>query len=323
MNKIETARKAWKLERDAYEAFSDHLKRRVEEVLHPLGFWYDVSARAKDLDSLIKKLLAKAVYDYDSLPDKAGVRVVVRYRSDIDKVIDVLRRCFDCAPPDDKEKRLGDNRVGYLSVHLDKVSFQAGDPQVGQYPPEKYWAELQVRTLAQHLWSEMSHDTIYKNDDTAAVLTPDLKRRVNLMAGQIEIADREFERLNEETATGMKELFNTLERYYFTFTAKKPDVELSLQVLEKLVSLYQNESCSVVDRVEKFIEEKRSTIERVFADADSLAHKRSPVFLHQPEVFVLYERLENDLIALRRAWSEMFPEEELEELANVLGIAFD
>jgi ppGpp synthetase/RelA/SpoT-type nucleotidyltranferase len=45
-----------------------------------------------------------------------------------------------------------------------------------------FWAELQVRTLAQRLWSEMSHDTVYKNDGMVAKLAPDVQRLVVLMA---------------------------------------------------------------------------------------------------------------------------------------------
>ena len=64
-----------------------------------------------------------------------------------------------------------------------------------RFPGGRFRAELQVRTLAQHLWSEMSHDTTYKS---GTVVEPELKRRVNLLAGLIEIADREFSRLQEE-----------------------------------------------------------------------------------------------------------------------------
>src|ERR1700688_1296455 len=73
-----------------------------------------------------------------------------------------------------------------------------GDPGALDYPPNTFWAELEVRTLAQHVWCEMSHDSVYKNDEMVAALPDDIKRRVNLMAGQIEVADREFDRLDSE-----------------------------------------------------------------------------------------------------------------------------
>ena len=51
------------------------------------------------------------------------------------------------------------------------------------------------------------------------------------MSGLIEVADREFDRLNRETALepGV-ELYKELERHYYKLTAKRPDPELSLEV---------------------------------------------------------------------------------------------
>ena len=46
-------------------------------------------------------------------------------------------------------------------------------------------------------------------------------------------------------------------------------------------------------------------------------------FLYQPEVLMIYERLEADQLAARKAWVLRFPESELERIANVLGISFD
>jgi hypothetical protein len=50
MSDIETARKAWILERPSHSAFGNLIKGRVTASLRPLGIWYEVSARAKELD---------------------------------------------------------------------------------------------------------------------------------------------------------------------------------------------------------------------------------------------------------------------------------
>ena len=97
-------------------AVSSELGSRL--CLGRLGIWFDVSARAKDIDSLVKKLLRKDHHTYQSLPDKVGIRVVVRYRSDIGAVLETLNDSFDCEEPDDKVRGLGTDRVGYQSVHL-------------------------------------------------------------------------------------------------------------------------------------------------------------------------------------------------------------
>jgi len=45
--------------------------------------------------------------------------------------------------------------------------------------------------------------------------------------------------------------------------------------------------------------------------------------LYEPEVLMIYERLEADQLATRRQWNTRFPEGELERVANSLGISFD
>jgi ppGpp synthetase/RelA/SpoT-type nucleotidyltranferase len=170
---------------------------------------------------------------HESLPDKVGARIIITYRSDLTRVVGAVKGHFASNAPDDKVKDFGIDKVGYQSLHLDNVRLQHNDPGAIDYAPTPYWVELQVRTLAQHLWAEMSHDSFYKNDAMISDLLSDTKRRVNLMSGQIEVADREFDRLNSELpAQATAELFRTLEAHYYTFSSRKPDVELSIQVLK-------------------------------------------------------------------------------------------
>ena len=78
---VEAARKTWRVERPEYERFGQMLRSRLKIALLRIGIYADVHARAKEQDSLFKKLLLKPHHTYDSLPDKVGVRVVVKYRA--------------------------------------------------------------------------------------------------------------------------------------------------------------------------------------------------------------------------------------------------
>jgi ppGpp synthetase/RelA/SpoT-type nucleotidyltranferase len=91
VSSVEQARQRWIAERPGYGAFGKVLEEQLRESLMPLGLWFDVSSRAKTVDSLVKKLLTKRDYSFDTLPDKAGVRVIVRYRADVDRVIEKTR----------------------------------------------------------------------------------------------------------------------------------------------------------------------------------------------------------------------------------------
>lgn len=320
MTTIEAARKHWIKERPKHEEFADVMKARLKEVLKPGGFWFEVSARAKDIDSLVKKLIKKPKYLRKPLPDKVGARVVLRFRSDLPVALDLIKNSFTWTNEDPKD--LGIEKVGYQSVHLDSVSLQDDDPDIVKFPRDKFWVELQVRTLAQHLWSEMSHDTVYKNDETVSALPPDVRRRVNLMAGQIEVADREFDRLNGELPTAANLLvFKTLERHYYKFTSHKPDVELSLKILDLLIPLYRTNIPDITGKMEKFVTKNLGFLEAFYRQEIDPA--TASAFRWQPEALMIYERLVNDETAMRKAWNEVYPEKELERVANDFGLSFD
>ena len=55
--------------------------------------------------------------------------------------------------------------------------------------------EIQIRTLLQHAWAEIEHDRSYK---FSGELPREIKRRFYLVAGTLELLDREFDRLSDE-----------------------------------------------------------------------------------------------------------------------------
>jgi ppGpp synthetase/RelA/SpoT-type nucleotidyltranferase len=326
LNSIEQARQQWVAERPKYDAFGRVLEQRLKESLKSVGIWFEVGSRAKTVDSLVKKLLTKRGHTFDTLPDKVGVRVIIRYRNDAEKVIAKARSVLDSDEPENKEQALGADRVGYLSVHLDHVRLHDNDVDTNLYPRDVFWAELQVRTLAQHLWSEMSHDTVYKNDEMVANLPSDMRRRVALMAGQIEIADREFDRLNMELSSRATVLLlQVLERHYYTVSSQTPNLELSINVLHMLRPLLTTDVNTFVTRLNEFLTEKQSVIEQVYSDANERGPEddKTPAFLFQPEILLLYSLLASRRDETRELWNQNYPERELERIANSFGLSLD
>ena len=163
---LEAVRKRWLKERERYEEFGRLVAKRIGAEVQRRGIWCDTSSRAKEPHSLIKKLL-KGKHTYETLPDKVGARCVVRYLDDLEEVVTIAGALFEFADIDRKLEQLGTERVGYGSTHVE-VRLRADDPDVVHYAG--FSVELQIKTLGQHLWSEMSHDSVYKNDDMLAVL---------------------------------------------------------------------------------------------------------------------------------------------------------
>ena len=322
MTDLEDARLRWISERPQHEEFAAVLADGIRAAVTPLGIWSELQYRTKELDSLMKKLM-RGRHTFDNLPDKVGVRVLVRYRSDVDEVAKAVFKSLRCGRIDQKHPQV--NVVGYLSTHIDWVRLKDDHPEARRFVVTRFWAEIQIRTQAQHLWSEMSHDGFYKNDATLNALSDDVQRRVNLMAGQIEVADREFDSLRSaRPVRDDAELFHFLEPFYYRLTSRRPDAELSLQVLRLLLPLFSSESLTEVEsRLEKFYDEKKAfLVERYKQAQESLDVVHSPL-LFQPEAIVLYERLLHDELSLRKAWNTSFPEAILESFANEMGRSFD
>lgn len=313
-------RRQWEQDRTKFHAFGRITAGRLGEATRRAGISATVSFRVKDIDNLIKKLIRKPQYSYESLGDKVGIRAVVRYRQEVRRVVAIAQNLFACGAPEDTSERLADDQVGYLSTHID-IALKPQDRLSTRFPNAHYRGELQVRTLAQHLWSEMAHDTTFKSGN---VVESDLKRRVNLLAGLIEVADREFSSLEREfsrveTIPEVR-LLKALEGLYFKLSPQKGDTDLSLDVIRNLWPLYRKTPEEVQAHIERTFSEKTDVFKAVFADA---APRRRSAFLFQPEVLMIYDLLHSQQYDLRQTWVQHYPERELELLAIAFGMSFD
>ena len=90
---LSLARGGWAVEKPAYEALCRHVRDLLEQELRERELLSTISARSKDTASLLKKLIKKG-YSYDEITDKAGVRVVVRFRQEIALVEEIVEWDF-------------------------------------------------------------------------------------------------------------------------------------------------------------------------------------------------------------------------------------
>ena len=201
--------------------------------------------------------------------------------------------------------------------------FKADDKHIVDFPASKFFAEVQLRTRAQHLWADMSHDDVYKNDNTAKELPEDLKRRINLLAGQVELADREFDKISGEIShDDAYLLLKALEKNYFKLTTRRADPELSLSVIKLLLPTFENQSTpEIISQIDETFQKNADLLEQVYQDPDRASDPSA--FFFQPEALMIYDRLLNDRDGTLKVWNTLFPPSELERVADNFGLSLN
>ena len=175
--------------RPVLEQMQETIPARVRALLDEAGIIVaSIESRIKEEKSLAGKLELKGA-KYDSLADITdvfGMRIITFYTDDVDKVASAVDRLFDVdwANSVDKRKLLEVDSFGYLSLH-----YICRDPE---FP---YRFEVQMRTILQHAWANMNHDTGYKSGVEVPV---EYRRNMNRLAGMLELVDEQFSRIRSE-----------------------------------------------------------------------------------------------------------------------------
>jgi hypothetical protein len=130
-----------------------------------------------------------------SLPDLVGVRAILFFLTDLDKIDELIQSTFEVTSSEDTADRLGEAQFGYQSLHYTiKVPLIWLEiPTMADFGDIQ--AEVQVRTLAQHIWAAASHKLQYKNE---ASVPPPIRRAINRASALLETIDLEFERALEK-----------------------------------------------------------------------------------------------------------------------------
>ena len=189
--KIDEYKKLQKLYQDFSEQVFNVLKAVIQDECPEIKI-ASYSNRAKEIESLRKKLQKDKYTEDSEITDLAGVRVITYRRSDIPLIGKIIKRNFtiDTCNSIDKTTVLGSDKVGYRGDHY-VVSYSTSRLKM---PENKKFrnlkCEIQVTSLIAHTWSEITHEKGYKFE---GVLPIELERRKNLLAGMLELADMEMD----------------------------------------------------------------------------------------------------------------------------------
>ena len=211
----------------------------IEEILTKACKLYApnaiVQARAKTLPSYAEKAVRKeAVYadPINQFNDLCGARIITHMPSEVYNFSEFIRDNFTIndAKSQDVRERLRVNEFGYRSVHY--IVILTTKTILGVPIPRELRgmrAEIQVRTLLQHMWANIAHDRVYK---TKIKVPQKWIRESARLAALMESADHSYERMALNI-----DLYNT----HYGALMSKDVIEREIEILLTLISNEKNE----------------------------------------------------------------------------------
>lgn len=201
MENSDTAVDLYHSEVEGLDRFGQMLTELIGEILRQSDIVvHAVTYRVKSEESALLKLERKgdSYEGVGALNDLLGLRVICYFSDQVDQVASALQKQFDIDEKHSKDKRkaLGDREFGYLSLHrIAKVLPPRGDLiEYKRFRNEPF--EIQIRSILQHAWAEIEHDLGYKVE----TIPSHLRRRFSMLAGVLELADREFISLRSDVS---------------------------------------------------------------------------------------------------------------------------
>ena len=172
-----------------FEKMQAEVNRTLREALERNGMEVTaVESRIKTEESLKGKLALKGskYATLSDITDILGARIITFYTDDVDRIAAMSEQLFeiDWTNSVDKRRLHQLDSFGYNSLHY-----------ICRLPGYEYRFELQLRTTLQHAWAAINHDTGYKS---GVEIPREYMRRMNRLAGMLEMVDDEFSRIRME-----------------------------------------------------------------------------------------------------------------------------
>lgn len=148
--------------------------------------------RVKTEESFLNKISRKGYEDpFSNVRDIAGVRVVCLYETDLLLVADCVAQAFEVIDSSDKKHSLGADLMGYQGLQY-VVRFGSRYSGARYDGLQSLQCEIQIRTILQDAWAQISHHLVYK---TEASIPVKLRRDLNNVSVLLEIAQEVFDRV--------------------------------------------------------------------------------------------------------------------------------
>lgn len=223
--------------RSTYETLASNVASIIHGVLDQKEITYHtITSRAKDIERYREKAL-KYENPRSQIMDMAGIRIITYIDSDAKKVEDVVKSLFEIKPEFsvDKARELETNKVGYRSIHCIGTLGESRLALLENAIYKDMLFEIQIRTILQHAWAEFEHDRNYK---FKGILPDEIKRRLFIVAGNLELLDWTFESISKD----IDQYITDVEKKYASgdLTSEITSVSLRIYLLRRFKKLFES-----------------------------------------------------------------------------------
>ncbi len=224
-NKEGKAKKSYESRKLSAERFCVGLVEQIKELIsqNNITLAVPIESRVKSWPSISSKIERSnlELEDIVQLNDLVGIRLILLFKRDLDRCRGLIEQSLEVVSREDTASRLGESQFGYQSYHyaIRLPKEWLAIPTLKDFA--EYQAEIQIRTIAQHIWAAASHNLQYKQEDN---VPKTLRRSIYRVSALLETVDLEFERVLGER-----------ERYIKEMKPETEDEKLNVDILKEIL----------------------------------------------------------------------------------------
>lgn len=274
--------------------------------------------RLKEDGSLVDKAFFRGKpyqNPYLEITDKIGVRFVVLLTKDVNTVNEVIEHGIHWKYSKDRDHKEEQEKrpliFDYQSDHYilrSGVGLKFDEVEI----PEGLPCEVQIRTLLQHAYSELTHDTIYKTNTKPG---SDMYRVVARSMALLETADQQLTHVAEtigKQVDAFEYAKNLIAEKYEEFLGCRP---VDSRLNDQIIASYQAAALQATMplKLKQFIESNK------FLKDAILERREVDVILKQSSSLLLMMELSRDRYSFEENWP--FQPTLLDGMFTILGMA--
>lgn len=224
-NKSDKLKKDYDARQASARAFCSELVEQIKKLLsqNNISLAVPIDSRVKSWSSISGNIERSnlELEDILQLNDFVGIRLILLFKRDLDRCRELIEENLEIIEKEDIASRLDESQFGYQSYHyvIKLPEDWLSTPTLSDFA--EYKAEIQVRTMAQHIWAAASHTLQYKQEDN---VPKTVRRSIHRVSALLETVDLEFERVLSERRKYVKEL-----------KPETQDEKLNVDILKKIM----------------------------------------------------------------------------------------